>query len=166
MPAEEKEYAVIEEATEIIKQLKEVYEDELWTVIPEEVIVLGVSNKERPEKQKNLAKTRRFVGPIKAILEEFSIGKKYMIELYYSDWSIWTPARRQWILFKELLHIPNPNKKGLIKHDIEDFSVIMDAHGTSHWFDQESLPDMLNGDKVEFNQDLIVSRQLDEEDEG
>lgn len=164
MAQEEKEYEVVSEAVEIIKNLCERYPEPLWAVNPEEIIVLGVVNKERPKKMTKLASIREFRGPIKAVLKEFSIGKKYLIELYFSDWQQWCPARRQWVLFHEVLHISGPHKKGLIKHDVEDFAVIMDTLGSSHWWEMDSLPDMLVGEKIEFDEKLYTRLHVDEND--
>lgn len=166
MPQEEKEYAIVKEADEIIKSLRDRYQPVLWPVIPEEIIVLGVTNKERPERQTKLAQVRRVTGAMKALLEEFRVNKKYIVELYYSDWNVWAPPRRQWVLFHELIHIPAPHEKGLIKHDVQDFSGIIDYFGNSHWYGMESLPDMLAGDPIKFDEAKFHALHIKEDDSG
>lgn len=165
MPREEKEFAVVKEGQETIEKLKERYPDELWAINPSEILVLGVTNKERPKKQRKLAYIRIIKGAMKAILEEHQIGVKFYIELHFSDWQIWSNPRRQWVLFHELVHIGAPDDSGLVHHDVEDFAGIVDYHGTALWWEKDSLPDMLNDDPIEFDKTLFERLHIRDEDD-
>ena len=62
MAQQEKAYEEVVEAKEIIQKLCEQYPDELWAIRPETIIVLGITNKERPESSKTLASIRPIKG--------------------------------------------------------------------------------------------------------
>lgn len=53
MSQKEKTYEEVTDAKDMIKSLCEKYPDELWAVRPDAIIVLGINNKERPEKTLN-----------------------------------------------------------------------------------------------------------------
>jgi len=161
---EEKEYSVVEEASEIVVKLQQRYPKVLWAVIPEQVVVLGVTNKERPKTMRKLAKITRITPAYKALIRQLRGKVKYFIEVYFSDWHAWSNARRQWVIFHELVHIPGPDESGLVKHDVEDFELVLDAVGLS-WFERESLPDLLDGELFPFKESLSVRLHLKPENE-
>jgi predicted metallopeptidase len=166
--AEEKSYEQATDANDIIVKLCERYPEELWAVMPDQVMVLGISNKERPKSMKKLASIHRINPASRAMLHIFGGKVKFYIEVYFSDWREWSNARRQWIIFHELMHIPGPDESGLIKHDVEDFGGILDVVGVD-WFSRESLPDLLDGEKVPFKNELFVRlhrKDKDGEDGG
>ncbi len=154
MAGEPKAYELLPEANEMIAKLcshpstKRI----LWAVQPENIAVLCITNKERPEGSATIAKTSRVSGSMEAILEANKIGVKYVIELYAHDWRSMTNGRRQAVIFHELLHIPPPTDSGLVKHDVEDFAIMIDALGVN-WFDSDSVPEILSGE-VKFNATL------------
>jgi predicted metallopeptidase len=150
----EKTYSRVTEAEEIIKKLCEKQPDVLWCVRPDMVAVLGIENKQRPEKNKVLAKIKPVKGCEKAILQINNIPIRYVIELFYSDWNEWKERKRQWILFHELLHIHSEVGK-TIKHDIADFKILVDKAGVN-WVDSDKLPDLVNDD-VKFDLELRPS---------
>ena len=152
---EEKEYVVLPEAKEIIKALAERYPKILWTVRPELVEVLGVTNKERPKNSKKMAQIRKVTGSTKALLEHNRIPTEYIVELYCSDWQPMSPQKREWLLFHEVLHVPGPDEKGMIDHDVQDYAVILDQAGLN-WFQRDDLPLLTTGDLVPFKEDLAV----------
>lgn len=152
MAQSEKIYEKIPEAQEIITELAAKYTDELWAVRPEMVIVLGVSNKERPKSSKKLASISPLKGATKALMQINNVNTRYLIELYCADWSEWSRARKEWVIFHELIHIDSEIGK-TVKHDIEDFRIVVDAAGVD-WFNDPNLPTLLTGDKVEFNLNL------------
>lgn len=159
----EKVYSRVVEAENIIKKLCEKYPDVLWCVKPENVAVLGIENKERPEKNKTLAKIKPVKGCEKAILQLNNILTRYCIEIFWSDWKEWDEKKKQWIIFHELLHIHHEIGK-TIKHDILDFRILVDKVGVE-WQNSKNLPDLLNDD-VKFNLDLRPSlKDIEEEDE-
>lgn len=166
MAQEEKEYSVVKEAEDIIERLAKAYPDILWTVTPANVVVLGVTNKERPSKMNRLAQIRSITGVTKALLEEYRVGKKYIIELYWNDWNVWSPARREWVLFHELVHIPSPTEKGLVKHDVQDFSGIVNYFGEACWWQKETLPSLLDGEPIKFDPKLFQKLHVKEDEDG
>jgi predicted metallopeptidase len=157
----EKVYSRVTEAEEIVKGLCAKQPEVLWCVQPAMVAVLGIENKERSEKNKTLAKIKAIKGGEKAILQLNNIPARYIIEIYWSDWREWSDRKKQWIIFHELLHVHNEIGR-LIKHDSEDFKILLDKVGVS-WTETKDLPDLLN-DKVEFNLELRPS--LEDVEEG
>ena len=151
MAGEPKAYEILPEAQEIIKQLCEHPSTKriLWAIQPETVAVLCVTNKERPKGSKAIAKVFRVTGPMEALLQANRIEVKYVIELYAHDWTTMTNSRRQAVIFHELLHIPPPVDSGLVKHDVEDFAIMIDAMGVN-WFEADVVPEILSGE-VKFN---------------
>lgn len=149
--AEQKVYEILEEGNKMVKALcdHEKTKRILWAVRPEEVVVLCVSNKERPEGCATIAVCRRVTPQMQAILAQYKANVKFAIELYGSDWQAMPNAKRQAVLFHELLHIPAPVDNGLVKHDVEDFDIMVQALGTK-WFKADALPEILSGE-VDFN---------------
>lgn len=156
----EKVYSRVTEAEEIIRKLCEKQPEVLWTVRPENIVVEGIENKERSEKNKTLAKIRPIKGSEKAILQQNNIPIRYVIEIYWSDFNNWNVRQKQWILFHELLHIHSEISK-IIKHDLEDFVVLVDKVGVN-WVNSENLPDLVNDD-VKFN--LALRPKIEEAEE-
>lgn len=157
----EKVYSRIIEAEEMVKALCEKQPEVLWCVRPNMVAVMGIENKERSEKNKVLAKIKPIKGCEKAILQANNIDTRYIIEAYWSDWREWDEKKRQWIIFHELLHIHSEIGK-TIKHDCEDFKLVLDKVGVN-WIDSKELPNLILGD-VKFNLELRPSmEEVDEE---
>jgi len=150
----EKVYSRVTEAEDIIKKLCEKQPDVLWCVKPEMVAVLGIENKERSDKNNTLAKIKPVKGGEKALLQFNNIPVRYIIEVYWSDWHEWKERKKQWVIFHELLHIHHEIGK-TIKHDCEDFRLILDKVGVD-WVNSDKLPDLIN-EKVEFKLDLRPS---------
>jgi predicted metallopeptidase len=151
---EEKEYDLLVEGNQMVAALCQKYPKILWAVNPEQVVVLGITNKERPKKMKKLATIRLISPAMKTILRAF--GRKdirFYIEVYAQDFSAWSNQRRQVILLHEILHISAPDERSLVRHDTEDFSLLLDAFGIDYW-QKESLPDLLVGDAFPFRQEL------------
>jgi predicted metallopeptidase len=163
-PKEEKSYSVIEEAEVIMKKVCEKYPEVLWAVNPKEVGIFGVDNAERPASSDTLAKIRNVTGIYKALLDKHNVGVKYLIEIYWSDWNNWTMPTKQWIVFHELLHIPGPDKSGLIKHDVQDFALAVDVVGVDGYTNRENLPDLLGDKPVTFRKELLLRMQKPEQE--
>lgn len=161
-PKEPKAYELLPEAQEMVKKLCQHPKASriLWAVQPENVAVLCIVNKERPQSSKSLAKMSRVTGPMEALLSANNIEVKYVIELYAHDWKSMSNARRQAVIFEELLHIPPPVDSGLVKFDVEDFAIMIDAFGTN-WTDSDtSLPEILSGE-VDFKLNLAPNGAAD-----
>lgn len=158
----EKVYTRVKDAEEIVKKLCEKHPDVLWCVRPDNIAVIGIENKKRSKKNRTLAKIKPVKGAEKFILQDNNIPVRYILELYYSDWNDWKERQKQWIIFHELLHIHHEVGKS-IKHDCEDFKIILDKVGVN-WTTSDTLPDLIDGD-VKFNLELRPSMQ-DVEEEG
>ena len=152
MGRKEREYSHVTEAETMIKNLCDKYGSVLWQVTSKKVVVLGIENSERSEKNKVLAKIRPIKGVEKAVLQLNNINTQYVIELYWSDWHTWSANQKQWLIFNQLLHIHRDGGK-VIKHDCEDFKIILNSVGVDWFGKKDNLPNMLI-DKVDFNLDL------------
>jgi hypothetical protein len=161
---EEKQYITIEDADAIIARLKESYPGILMAVNPEEIVVLGISNKERPPFYNKNAVINLLRPAMRALLQRHKDQVKYFIEVYCSDWITWNEPRRQWILLHELLHVPMDFERGLVHHDCEDFAMILDAIGVD-WWNREDLPSLLDKKAFQFN-DGLSARLHKAQEEG
>jgi predicted metallopeptidase len=156
-------YSKVVEADEIIKKLCEKQPSVLWAIGDSKyIVVMGIEDKERSKKNKTLAKIKPVRGTEKAIYQINQIPYRYIIEVYWSDWNLWSHKERAAILFHELLHI-HPEGEKTVKHDCEDFRIVLDKLGVD-WFKKGSaLPD-LTSDDVKFNLELRPAiEDLDEE---
>lgn len=162
---EDKQYMIIDEGNEIIKLLRERYPKCFWPVNPEDVIVLGVTNLPRPFSQLKLAQITKVDGVYRTVIRAFSRKDiQYIVEIYCSDWTNWSDARRQWILAHEISHIGSPLKKGLVNHDVEDFGWIIDAVGID-WYERDDLPELIGKDDFELKEHLFNRLHTDGEEE-
>jgi predicted metallopeptidase len=155
--AEEKEYDVLLDGTEMAAALIERYSDSFVGIDPASVIVMAISNKKPPKsKRRPIALCRRLDPVTKSLLKHFNCPNvKYFIEFYGSDWLELSDQRRQAVMFHELMHIPTPGVDSLVPHDTEDFSPLIELWGCN-WLDNPNLPNLLQGDKVIFNTGKIV----------
>ena len=157
-------YKKVEEADEMIKAMCKKQPDALWCVKPDTVTVMGIENIERSEKNHTLAKIKPIKGAEKAIFQVHNIPVRYVIELFWSDYNAWSTEQKQWIIFHELLHC-HPDFEKTIKHDCEDFKLVLDKVGVD-WTKRKDLPNLLI-DEVKFNLDLRPGiDELTEDDEG
>ena len=156
-PKEEASYSEVPEANEIIKKLVEKYPDILWAIgDPKTIQVYGVDNKEKPASSDTLAKIRPVTGVMKAVLEKNNINLKHIIEVYWSDYREWSLYKKQWVLFHECLHVCDPESKKMRKHNIEDFSLIIDKIGISQ-YNSDSLVNLLGEKPVEFDKRIVAT---------
>ena len=159
----EKVYSRVTEAEEMIKALCEKQPKLLWRVRSENVQVWGVENKERSESNKTLAVIKVIKGVEKAILQDANLPVRYYINLYWSDWREWKENKRQGIIIHELLHIHEETGK-LIKHDVEDFGILLDkASAKPDRYD--TFPNVLLSD-VEFDLSLLPKTEEADEEEN
>ena len=147
-------YSRVPEAEEIIKQLCEKYPDVLWAVRNDgSIAVLGIENKERSEKNNTLAKIKAIKGTEKAIYISNNINIRYVLELYWSDWNMWSNELKQVVLFHELLHV-HPELERVVRHDLEDWRIVVEKLGVSYLKNNKDLPNLLN-DEVKFDLQLL-----------
>jgi len=162
MGRKEHVYSRVHEAEEIIKGLCEKYPDVFWAVRVPSIYVMGIENKERPKSSNVLAKIKTVKGSEKAIFQENNIPVRFVIELYWSDWTEFSEKKKQYVLFHELLHV-HPEFGRLIKHDSEDFAILLNTAGVK-WIDKvNELPDLLHDD-VKFDLTLRPSLDLEDDD--
>ena len=151
MAKEEKIYERVASAEQTLKDLCEKYPDILWRVTPGNIAVLGITNKERNEKSKVLVKVSPVKGVQKALNILYHVPVNYIVEVYWSDWNIWSVNYKEWILMKALLTISEEDGK-LIKPDCTDFRILLDVVGVD-WETRDDLPS-LTGTLVPFNKEL------------
>ena len=162
--AEEKEYEVLEEGNEIVASIRQRYPREFCNVVPEQVVVLVITNFPRPFSMKKLAQITKVNPAHRTIIKRY--GRKdvrYIIEVYLSDWSQWNPPRKQWIMAHELGHIGSKNRKSLVQHDCQDFNWLLDAVGIMYW-SKDNLPDILTGQPFPFKTELFNIPEEDDQD--
>ena len=161
--AEEKEYDVSQEGTEIAAAIIERYSDSLVGINPASVVVMLLTNKNPPKKKRRKIAVCHRLDPItKAFLRYYQCPNVlYMIEFYGCEWAEMSTPRRHWVLFHELIHIPTPGHESLVKHNVEDFSPLLSTEYGLDWFGNPNLPDLLEGEKQQFDVERIV--QLREE---
>lgn len=156
MARKSRNYSRIPEASEIIKKLCEKHSEAFWCIKPESVVVMGIDNMERTEKsiakQPIWSKFRNIKGVEKAIFQENNIGERFIIEVYWSDWHLWSQAMKAAILSKHLFEItPDPEVKN--PHDCVGFKILYDVLGVNWERKDDSIPDLLDDD-IKFNLDL------------
>ena len=152
--SDDKVYEILEEGNDIVRGLKDRYPKILWAVVPENIVVLAVTNKLRPWGMKKLAVICLVNPAMRTVIKQF--GRRnitHIVEVYVSDWNTWNDPRKQVILFHELLHVTKAEKKTLLHHDIEQFGILLDAFGIDFWLN-DSLPNLLSGSPFPFRQEL------------
>ena len=154
-------YEKVEDADQIIKELCEAQPEVLWCVRPNTVAVYGIVNQERNEKNHVLAKIKSIKGIEKTILQSKSIDTRYVIEIYWSDWNSWSSRQKQWVIFHELLHI-HPDMERTIKHDCEDFKLVLKTAKTPDWIKADDLPD-LTDKNTKLDASIMPSNIIKEE---
>lgn len=156
MSKEARTYARVTEAEKLIEQLCEKHQDVFWSVRPAQIAVMGIDNHQRGEKaiKKNpaCAKLRLVKGAEKAIFETNKIPIRYIIELYWSDWNVWSPVYRQWVLANAVLEI-TPEEEKRNNKDCVGFKVLLDVSGVNWDREPDKLPNLLTDD-VKFNLEL------------
>jgi len=155
-------YSRVTDADEMIKTLCEKQPEALWCVKPDTIAVLGIENKERSEKSNTLATIKSVRGAEKAIFQMNNISTRYVIVVYWSDWNQWSTNLKAAILFHELMHVHVDFEK-TVKHDCEDFRMILDKFGVDWAKKGDKLPNLLS-DEVKFDINLRpVVEEYDEE---
>lgn len=164
---EENIYEILADGNSVVTALCQKYPKIMWAVNPDQVVVLGITNRERPKKMRKLAVIRRVSPAMRTIIS--SLARKavnFYIEVYCSDFITWSNQRRQWVILHELVHIPGPDEKGLIQHDTQDFAGILDSVGID-WWAKDSLPDLLDGPEFPFREELFKRLHIkDPDDDG
>ena len=161
---EEKVYEILEQGNTIVSRLCERYRDKFPYVIPDEVVVLIITNMPRPFSMRKMAKITKVDAAHRTVLKTYARKDvRYIIEVYHSDWVQWSGARCQWIIAHEIGHIGDPKRQGLIQHDIQDWGWLLDAVGID-WWEKDNLPDLLAGEPFPFRDELF--RRLHGDQDG
>jgi len=83
---------------------------------------------------------------------DFFTEHKFIMTFYENNMGPLTLAQTHMVVLHELLHI-NYDFNKLVKHDVEDFSVIVDKYN-SNWTHQPDLPDVLEDNTIFGNDNL------------
>jgi hypothetical protein len=158
--AEEKIYEKVDEAERIAADLCAKYPDVLWRVTPNKIAVLGITNRERSEKSKDLFKIAPIKGSQKALNIIYHVPISYIVEVFWSDWNEWTQNLKEWVMLKALLSV-SENEGKVIKPDCREFRIILDIVGVD-WEKKDDLPSLSAGG-VPFNLDLRPAIEDEEE---
>ena len=154
---EEKLYEKVSDAERIAEELVKKYPDVLWRVKPNKIAFLGITNKERSKKSKDLFKVTPVKGAQKALNQLYKVPVSYIVEMFYADWNEWTLNLREWVILQALLSIHEEDGK-TVKMDCKDYRLILDVVGVD-WQYRTDLPSLLNED-VKF--DLELTPGMDE----
>ena len=116
------------ELIEYVRKLKETYPENLGHIEEDKIMYLSFSKK----KSQALA----YVGPVPKRYSFYLSDMVYFIEVYEENWAVSDEAKKFYIVFHELLHIPAggfiPDGKSYrktVKHDIQDFQQLLAAYG-------------------------------------
>jgi len=107
---------------------------------------------------------RKVTGAYKALLLHKGVNTEYIIEMFCSDWQPMSNSKRAGFIWEELLKIPGPDESGMIKTDVDDFALNIDAFGLD-WQDRADLPNLLEGDLIPFKEELSVRLHKKDEEE-
>ena len=123
-------YQKKEELVEYAKKLKETYKENLGHIEPEKIMFLSFS---KPKSQ-----ALAYVGPVPKRFSLYLSDMVYFVEVWEENWLIANEAKKYYILFHELLHIPvggflpeSKEYRKTVKHDIQDFHQLLAAYGVS-----------------------------------
>lgn len=143
MPKIEPEWEEFEEAEELVAKLIDTYPEKLGHVMPSDVGVAVITNKDRPDSADWFFKISGVTMP-----DAIFCTKKYVIQTYQNTWEEFGPCQRQWALMGELLRIPDPPDGTLIKKDLHEMKALVRVGGVDY-LNSPSLADLLT-DKQDF----------------
>ena len=159
--AEEKIYQRVEAAEGMIKSLCEKYPEILWRVRPAKVSVLGITNKDRSKKSKDLFKVSPVKGVQKALNIIYNVPVSFIVEVFWTDWNSWNLSLQEWVIFKALLCVGEEDGK-IVKTDCREFRIILDILGVD-WEKKEDLPS-LTMNEIPFKKELRPAIEVDAEE--
>jgi len=148
MPNEAPVWEQCEEAEKMVGKLIENYPDKFGHIVPNQISVVQIVNKERPKGAKWFAKLDGVKAPISLFC-----NKRYVIHFFKSTWEEFTAAQRSFILTEMLLRIPPPEDGGepdgsVIPEDFKGMLELVKRFGVNPLADP-ALPD-LSKDKQVF----------------
>lgn len=165
MARTERIYEHADDADKIIKALCEKYPEVLWSVRPEKVTAMGITNQERSEKavaKKPInIKLRAVKGAEKAIFGIEGIPTRFIVEFYFADWARWNEKQRQYALMSVLLEIGREDE-ARNSPDLVGFKIFIDVAGVTWDAEGAELKDLLRED-VDF--DLTLRPGIEEEND-
>jgi hypothetical protein len=163
-------YSRVQEASDMIAKLCNKYPKAFWAVTPESIVVMGVDNAERSEKmvakQPIWSKLRNVKGVEKALLQENNVKERYIIEVFWSDWNIWSDSIKLAVLAHNLFEI-TPEVEVKNRPDCVGFKILYKALGVN-WErdDGKNIPNLLLAD-IDFDLNLRPGlAELEAMDEG
>jgi len=112
-----------------VQSLKQLYKSDLSHIQPDNLLYVGFSKK----RSSCIANIR----PVKDMWSLFH-NETYILAIHLESWESISEQERMYVVFHELLHIPefgfdkgDKDYKKLLKHDIQDFSVLLERFGVN-----------------------------------
>jgi hypothetical protein len=146
MAKEKKTYEEVSEYNKIATQLVEKFPEKFGSVMVNQLVCYGITNKDRPDRKRELYDISAGKEP-----EAFTNSKKIFIEFYMSDWNERTPEQKLWLVYEGLRRIDTtvePPK--VMPLDYRDSAELVRTLGPD-WAEKETLPNPLS-DKVNFRE--------------
>lgn len=116
-----------DELKDYVERLADIYPNDLGHIQPDNLIYVGFS-KPRSSVAANIR-------AVKGVWSLFR-NEAYILAIHIETWDSLSEPERLYIIFHELLHIPEEgfdegvkNYKKLIKHDLQDFKILIDKFG-------------------------------------
>lgn len=113
-----------------VDKLKTKFPNELKHIVSDRILYTSFSR----NKSRALAR----IGSIPKKLSRFLMEYTYFMEVHEESWKEANEAKRLYIILHELYHIPeggfvnsNPEYKKLIRHDIQDFGILLTKFGVN-----------------------------------
>ena len=136
------QYQISDELPLMVAEILAKYENKFYFVNIDDILFVEELNKKPP----SIAKIRLLEQPLTLLSD-----KKFIIEVACQNWDMLTYNQKILVLYHELLHIKfnfEYNKYELNKHDVEDFSEILNVFGIG-WADEGSdVPNILDHPEV------------------
>ena len=149
-----KEWSKCDFLKDYVNALKQQYRTDLSHIEPENLLYVGFSKKKSS-----------CVANIRPVKDMWSLFHKevYILAIHIESWEALSEQERMYVVFHELLHLPefgfdknDKEYKKLLKHDVQDFSVLLNRFGVF----KENL------DKIKKNGDVITNDESDYDEES
>jgi len=140
MPSEALQWEQVKEAEATVEKLINNYPDKFGHIIPGQIAVFQIVNKERPKGAKWFAKIEGVKAPISLVCD-----RRYVIHFFKSTWDEFTPAQRAYILTEMLYHVPASEggepDGSLVPEDFKSYKDLTKRFGVDPLSDP-NLPDL------------------------
>lgn len=154
-----KEWVKCEFLKNYVQSLKQLYKSDLSHIQVDNLLYVGFSKKK--------SSCSANIRPVKDMWALFH-NETYILAIHLETWDSISEQERMYIIFHELLHIPSfgfdkgdKDYKKLLKHDIQDFSVLLERFGVN----KENVHQIKVDGDVITNYDSDYDEDEDDEDE-